>query len=126
MSPTDHNPAKPLPLAQQSTNYHPTPHRTHSPHIIDQALARKPLTATTTNKPTTPPSISTSTSASDFARYNFDPSPTSPSFPASISTSASHSNSLEMDPSVRLEPYDWDALEAQFAKRMEAFKSVEE
>ena len=31
-----------------------------------------------------------------------------------------------MDPSVRLEEYDWAELETQFAKRMEAFRTVEE
>ena len=31
-----------------------------------------------------------------------------------------------MDPQVRLEEYDWEELEAQFVKRMEAFKAVEE
>ncbi|KAM0804162.1 hypothetical protein BDR22DRAFT_944577 [Usnea florida] len=31
-----------------------------------------------------------------------------------------------MDPSVRLEEYDWADLETQFANRMLAFKTVEE
>ena len=31
-----------------------------------------------------------------------------------------------MDPQVRLEEYDWEELEEQFSKRMEAFKAVEE
>ena len=31
-----------------------------------------------------------------------------------------------MDPQVRLEEYDWDELEEQFSKRMEAFKAVEQ
>ena len=31
-----------------------------------------------------------------------------------------------MDPQVRLEEYDWEELEEQFTKRMEAFKAVEE
>ncbi len=31
-----------------------------------------------------------------------------------------------MDPSVRLEEYDWADLESQFTKRMEAFRAVEE
>ena len=31
-----------------------------------------------------------------------------------------------MDPQVRLEEYDWEELEEQFARRMEAFKKAEE
>ena len=31
-----------------------------------------------------------------------------------------------MDPQVRLEDYDWAELEEQFAKRMEAFRAVED
>ena len=53
-------------------------------------------------------------------RYQFD----------ELSPSASVRNSYvdnpAMDPQVRLEEYDWEELEEQFAKRMEAFKAVEE
>ena len=53
-------------------------------------------------------------------RYQFDElSPTA-------SVRNSYVDNPAMDPQVRLEGYDWEELEEQFAKRMEAFKAVEE
>ena len=52
-------------------------------------------------------------------RYQFDQSP-------SASVRNSYVDNPAMDPQVRLEEYDWEELEEQFAKRMEAFKAVEE
>ena len=52
-------------------------------------------------------------------RYQFDQSP-------STSVRNSYVDNPAMDPQVRLEEYDWEELEEQFAKRMEAFKAVEE
>ena len=121
MSPTNHHPAKPLPPAQAS--FHPSPQRTHSPHVIDQAVSRKPVTAG--SKPGSGDSTHrapTPASASDFSRYQFEHSPTR----APPTRTSSYAGALEMDPSVRLEEYDWADLETQFAKRMEAFRTVEE
>lgn len=115
MSPTDYNPAKPLPLAQ--ANFHTSPQRNHSPHIIDQAVSRKPVKNGSGDSTHSTP---TNASASDFNRYQFEHSPTH------TPTRLSYSGDLEMDPSVRLEEYDWAELETQFTKRMEAFKTVEE
>ncbi|CAF9925728.1 hypothetical protein IMSHALPRED_006770 [Imshaugia aleurites] len=116
MSPTDYNPAKPLPLAQ--AGFHTSPQRTHSPHIVDQAVSRKPITASKNGSADS--SAANPASASDFNRYQFETSPShSP-------VRTSFAGDLEMDPSVRLEEYDWPELEAQFAKRMEAFRTVEE
>ncbi|KAF6239881.1 hypothetical protein HO173_002428 [Letharia columbiana] len=118
MSPTDYKPAKPLPLAQ-AAGFHTSPQqqRTHSPHIVDQAVPRKPITASKNGSADSPPP---NASASDFARYHFEHSPTA------TPTRTSYAEDLAMDPSVRLEEYDWAGLETQFAKRMEAFKAVEE
>ncbi|CAF9943632.1 MAG: hypothetical protein ALECFALPRED_000810 [Alectoria fallacina] len=118
MSPTDYNPAKPLPLAQ--ANFHTSSQRTHSPHIIDQAVSRKPLTVSKNGSADSSHSTPTPASASDFNRYQFEHSPTH------TPTRMSDTGDLEMDPSVRLEEYDWAELETQFGKRMEAFKTVEE
>lgn len=52
-------------------------------------------------------------------RYQFDQSP-------SASVRNSYVDNPAMDPQVRLEEYDWEELEEQFSKRMEAFKAVEE
>ena len=52
-------------------------------------------------------------------RYQFDQSP-------STSVRNSYVDNPAMDPQVRLEEYDWEELEEQFSKRMEAFKAVEE
>ncbi len=52
-------------------------------------------------------------------RYQFDQSP-------SASVRNSYVDNPAMDPQVRLEEYDWEELEEQFTKRMEAFKAVEE
>lgn len=120
MSPTDYNPAKPLPLSQ--AGFHSSsPKRTHSPHIADQAVSRKPITASSKNGSA---DTTTSSSAGDFNRYQFEHSPTHA--PSSLASRMSYTGDLEMDPSVRLEEYDWAELETQFAKRMEAFKAVEE
>ena len=118
MSPTDYNPAKPLPLAQ--ANFHASSQRTHSPHIVDQAVSRKPITASKNGSGDSTHSTPTNASASDFNRYQFEHSPTH------TPTRMSYAGDLEMDPSVRLEEYDWAELESQFSKRMEAFKTVEE
>ena len=53
-------------------------------------------------------------------RYQFnDQSP-------STSVRNSYVDNPAMDPQVRLEEYDWEELEEQFSKRMEAFKAVEQ
>ena len=53
-------------------------------------------------------------------RYQFnDQSP-------SASVRNSYVDNPAMDPQVRLEEYDWEELEEQFSKRMEAFKAVEQ
>ena len=52
-------------------------------------------------------------------RYQFDQSP-------SASVRNSYVDNPAMDPQVRLEEYDWEELEQQFSKRMEAFKAAEE
>ena len=52
------------------------------------------------------------------SKYSFEESP-NPSIRNSYIDPA-------MDPSVRLEEYDWAELEEQFMKRMEAFKAVED
>jgi len=60
-------------------------------------------------------------------KYTFDNSNSndSPSPSPAPSTRASYIDPA-MDPQVRLEDYDWPELEAQFQKRMDAFKAVEE
>ena len=52
-------------------------------------------------------------------QFNDDQSP-------SASVRNSYVDNPAMDPQVRLEEYDWDELEEQFSKRMEAFKAVEQ
>ncbi|KAL2038819.1 hypothetical protein N7G274_008577 [Stereocaulon virgatum] len=52
-------------------------------------------------------------------RYHFEESPV-------VSARNSYIDNPAMDPQVRLEEYEWAELEAQFMKRMEAFKAVED
>ena len=52
-------------------------------------------------------------------QFNDDQSP-------SASVRNSYVDNPAMDPQVRLEEYDWEELEEQFSKRMEAFKAVEQ
>ena len=119
--------------------------RTHSPaHIMDQALSvaplRKPIKDNNPNNssssnlhPSDPrsdastPTINapnnghngTPTTAN---KYEFDTTPT----PSARNSYRKSYIDPAMDPSVRLEEYDWPELETQFAARMEAFKAVEE
>ena len=55
-------------------------------------------------------------------RYQFNDDQLSPS----ASVRNSYVDNPAMDPQVRLEEYDWEELEEQFSKRMEAFKAVEQ
>lgn len=55
-------------------------------------------------------------------RYQFTDDQLSPS----ASVRNSYVDNPAMDPQVRLEEYDWEELEEQFSKRMEAFKAVEQ
>ena len=126
--------------------------RTHSPHIADQAMApaplRKPLrgggdhSATSSPTPYHPannPSVTTSPQsdkASGNNRYQFDNNGTAIDLSDALSPSGGNgTNSARqsawiddpaLDPSVRLEEYEWAELSQQFERRMEAMRVVEE
>ena len=88
-------------------------------HIIDQ-VARKPA-----NTLETLPGAASGMASHDNSpkngvdRYQFEQSPV-------VSARNSYVDNPAMDPQVRLEEYEWAQLEEQFAKRMEAFKAVED
>jgi len=102
--------------------------RSRSPHIIDQAMAPPPLqrkpvedrnpSPTSLLSPSANNNQDPSTMLLNGSEYNFDESP-NPSVRNSYIDPA-------MDPSVRLEEYDWAELEEQFTRRMEDFKAVED
>ena len=132
-----------------STQMSPTA-RTASPHVADLAMAPAPLgtrklgAGSASNSPTpysrenNNNNRSASTSPSDDRkRYQFDApndddvaTPTQ-SGAAAAAAASSRPQSVwmddpAMDPAVRLEEYEWAELEAQFERRMEAMRAVEE
>jgi hypothetical protein len=87
-------------------------------HIVEQA-ARKPVNALETTAGATSSMASRDNSPKNGVnRYQFEESPV-------VSARNSYIDNPAMDPQVRLEEYEWAELEAQFVKRMEAFKAVE-
>ena len=95
-------------MAPQPLQRKPVDDRNPSPTTL---LSPNPQNNTTNNQ-------DPSTMLLNGSRYNFEDSP-APSIRNSYIDPA-------MDPQVRLEEYDWNELEEQFTKRMEAFKAVED
>ncbi|KAL9130064.1 MAG: hypothetical protein Q9217_001668 [Psora testacea] len=89
--------------------------RGQSPHLanpaVSPAVSRKPVESSRQQQ--------NHSDDNSTQKYNFHQTP-------SPSTQNSTMDLLEMDPQVKLEDYDWDGLEDQFAKRMEAFRAEED
>lgn len=113
----------------------PITQRTRSPHIVNQAMAPQPLqrkpvhddnnlspTSTLTNNHDHPSNMLLNATKYTFDNDNDNENDNSSPAP---SARASYIDPA-MDPQVRLEDYDWAELEAQFQKRMDAFRAVEE